>query len=164
MQIGIVVYSVTDNTFKFAEAIAAGLEKDGQGIELIRIETDRPVEKGTKWDMPQYEILNVPDCSDYDVIFAGGPVWALSACPVIIRTIEEMPGLDGKTVMPFVTMAFPFPFFGGGNAVRQIKSAARKSGAKPKGGYVLCRMAHDFDKSVNKQVKRILSDIHSDLQ
>lgn len=159
MQIGIVVYSVTDNTFKFAEAISAGLESAGHDIELTRIETDRPIEGGTKRDMPDYEILNLPDCSDYDIVFMGGPVWAFSACPVIIRTIEEMPGLEGKRVMPFVTMAFPFPFLGGGNAVRQIKSAAEKRGAKPTGGYVVCRMAHDFDKTVNKQVKRILSDM-----
>ena len=164
VNIGILVFSSTGYTLKFAEAIAAGLEKSGHDIELTRIETDIEANEGPPSAESEYNITNLPDCSKYDIVFIGGPVWAFSACHVVLKAIEQLKGVEDKIVFPFLTMAFPFRFMGGNRAIRMIKKRIAENNGKPENGYIVCRMAHDFDKSVNKQVKRILSDIHSDFQ
>ena len=44
----------------------------------------------------------LPDCSRYDKIAIGFPIWWFS-CPMIIHSFLEKVKLDGKTVYPFCT-------------------------------------------------------------
>lgn len=161
MKIGIIVHSVTNNTLRFAENIKTALSKNDFSIELIHIKTDIPIEGGTAGHMPEYKILNLPDCSQYDIVLFGGPVWAFSANPVIMRCIEES-NIENKHIIPFVTMMFAFPFLGGGNAMRMMKRMIlQKQGISLKGS-ILCRMGRAFDKTarikaeeINKQIINI---------
>lgn len=45
---------------------------------------------------------SLPDCSRYDKIAIGFPIWWFS-CPMIIHSFLEKVKLDGKTVYPFCT-------------------------------------------------------------
>lgn len=160
MKIGIIVYSSTNYTLRYAEYIKAVLERNDFSIELTHIKTDIPIEGGIAGSMPEYKILNLPDCSKYDIVLFGGPVWAFSANPVIMRCIEKS-SIENKCVIPFVTMAFPFPFLGGGNAMRMMRRSILKKQGRALKGSVLCRMGRTFDRTAQIKAEEINKQIIS---
>ncbi len=52
-------------------------------------------------ELPPYE-GEVPDLSQYDTVFIGGPVW-WGTYPQVMFTLFKDINLDGKTVIPFTT-------------------------------------------------------------
>jgi flavodoxin len=52
-------------------------------------------------ELPPYE-GNIPDLSQYDTVFIGGPVWWGTYPQVMFTAFNDM-NLDGKTVIPFTT-------------------------------------------------------------
>jgi len=52
-------------------------------------------------ELPPYE-GTVPDLSQYDTVFIGGPVW-WGTYPQVMFTLFKDINLDGKTVIPFTT-------------------------------------------------------------
>ncbi len=63
-------------------------------IQLAKQET-------AKGELPPYE-GKMPDLSQYDVVFIGGPVWWGTYPQVMFTAFKDM-NLDGKTVYPFTT-------------------------------------------------------------
>ncbi len=152
MHIGIIYYSVTGTTEEFASRIANALIKDKHHVELINIKTDVKVTGPGQ----SFKILNEPDCSRFDLVLFGCPVWAFSACPVLIAAIKKSNGLSGKKVIPFVTMGFPFRFLGGTQALRQIEKDAKNKGADVMPGIVIPKLFHDFKSLMDKAVLEII--------
>ncbi len=151
MHAGIIVYSVTGFTKTFAEIIKSVIEKSGHTADIINLETDIRITGGTAASCPEFKFINLPDCTDYDIILIGGPVWAFSANPVIIKCIEQINDVSGKSMMPFVTMAFPFAFMGGLNALRMMRNIAEKRDMHVMEGVVLCRMGRNFNNEAQKK-------------
>ncbi len=58
-------------------------------------------EEANKGELPPYE-GTVPDLSQYDTVFIGGPVW-WGTYPQVMFTLFKDINLDGKTVIPFTT-------------------------------------------------------------
>ena len=58
-------------------------------------------EEARKGELPPYE-GTVPDLSQYDTVFIGGPVW-WGTYPQVMFTLFKDINLDGKTVIPFTT-------------------------------------------------------------
>jgi flavodoxin len=58
-------------------------------------------EEANKGELPPYE-GSVPDLSQYDTVFIGGPVW-WGTYPQVMFTLFKDINLDGKTVIPFTT-------------------------------------------------------------
>ena len=58
-------------------------------------------EEAKKGELPPYE-GKVPDLSQYDTVFIGGPVW-WGTYPQVMFTLFRDINLDGKTVVPFTT-------------------------------------------------------------
>uniref|UniRef100_A0A7C6EGV7 Flavodoxin-like domain-containing protein n=1 Tax=candidate division WOR-3 bacterium TaxID=2052148 RepID=A0A7C6EGV7_UNCW3 len=153
MHIGIIYYSVTGTTEEFASRIVNGLIKERHHVELVNIKTDVKVTGPGQG----FKIMNATDCSNFDFIMFGCPVWAFSACPVIIEAIKKSSGLSGKKVMPFVTMGFPFRCLGGSRAVKQIEKTAREMGADVLPGIVIPKLFHDFKALMDKAVNDIIA-------
>lgn len=63
-------------------------------VELAKDET-------AKGELPPYE-GEVPDLSQYDTVFIGGPIW-WGTYPQVMFTLFRDINLDGKTVIPFTT-------------------------------------------------------------
>ena len=63
-------------------------------IQLAKQET-------AKGELPPYE-GKMPDLSQYDVVFIGGPVWWGTYPQVMFTAFKDM-NLDGKIVYPFTT-------------------------------------------------------------
>ncbi len=58
-------------------------------------------QEAAKGELPPYE-GKMPDLSQYDVVFIGGPVWWGTYPQVMFSAFKDM-NLDGKTVYPFTT-------------------------------------------------------------
>ena len=58
-------------------------------------------EEANNGELPPYE-GDVPDLSQYDTVFIGGPVW-WGTYPQVMFTLFKDINLDGKTVIPFTT-------------------------------------------------------------
>ena len=58
-------------------------------------------EEANNGELPPYE-GDVPDLSQYDTVFIGGPVW-WGTYPQVMFTLFRDINLDGKTVIPFTT-------------------------------------------------------------
>ena len=83
-------------------------------IELAKAEANRG-------ELPPYE-GTVPDLSQYDTVFIGGPVW-WGTYPQVMFTLFKDINLDGKTVIPFTTHEGS----GLANCVEDVKKAFPKA-------------------------------------
>lgn len=115
MKTGIIVYSKTGNTFYVGQRVRESLEKLGQKVVLERIGISGSEESG------KFELLNIPDVSEYDTLILGSPVHGFSLCPVMVKYVSEMVAKDKKVVC-FVTQFFAFSWLGGNRAVKQMES------------------------------------------
>lgn len=157
MNIGIVVYSGTGFTKKFASLINDELKAKGHTVHIAYLETDVPMEKGGR--TAEFKIMNMPDCSKDDLIIAGGPVWGGMPNSVTMSCINEIKGIENKQFIPFVTMMFPFKFMGGYNAISRMNSAAKSRGALPERGAIVTRAWHDFDEMLKKETEKIIETL-----
>lgn len=157
MNVILIYYSLTGTTEEFAGRIANGLIKEKNLVKLFKIETDVKVTEPRQ----DFKILNLPECSKFDLVLFGGPVWAFSACPVIIEAINKSGGLSGKKVIPFVTMGLPFKFMGGFRAINQMTKAATAMGASVLPGIIIPKLFHDFRKLMDKAVIDIIASIRN---
>ncbi|MGB9719999.1 MAG: flavodoxin family protein [bacterium] len=155
MRIGIIYYSVTGTTEELANRIANGLIKEKHHVEVVKIRPNINVTGPGQ----EFEIQNEPDCSKFDLILFGGPVWAFSACPVVLQFIKKSKGLAGKKIIPFVTMGFPFKSLGGKNAINQIGKTAKAFGAEVVSCIIIPKLFHDYRKLMDKEVLGVISKI-----
>ncbi len=139
MKISVIVHSKTGTTRRFAEKIAEKLRSQGHETKLVQLEPDKPVNPDSK----EFAITNAPDCSGFDVVLAGGPVWAFAASPVIHRFLTNSPDINGKRVIPFVTAGLPFRFLGANRALKQMTADATQAGARVEHGAAVLGFFHN---------------------
>jgi len=130
MNVGIIVWSATGNTFSVAETFAEALTKDGHTVTVERIVIDAP-DPGKR--PASWSLTKSPDTAPYDAIVFGSPVEAFSLSGVMTRYLSDLGDLSGKPVFTYVTQFFPRPWMGGTNAVRQLAKSVESHGGKPCG-------------------------------
>ncbi len=158
MKVGILVHSHTGTTLKFAREIESKISRNGHEVTLVQLETDPAVNPSNMSKIKNFKIINLPDCSTFDYILVGGPVWAFSATPITTECFKQMGGLEEKKVMTFITMSFPMRFMGGNRAVSMIKKAAAQQGANVIGeGFVSSKMFHDQPKEMSEMAEKMAS-------
>ena len=155
MNIGIIVHSQTGTTLEFGKIIEKALSESGNSVDVIRVETNVPVNFGSVRQPKKFSIVNIPDCKKYDVLLVGGPVWAFSASPVIAALLQELQDISGKKLLPFVTMGFPFPFMGGKQAIALMSGIASGKGAEVLPGRIIPKLFHDFKKHMEEAASEI---------
>ncbi|HNX01057.1 MAG TPA: hypothetical protein PLE74_02680 [Candidatus Cloacimonadota bacterium] len=153
----IMVHSATGTTLKFANVIKGKLENAGHQVNLIELHTDVPVKTGSIRQPMNFQVLNIPDISNYDVILAGGPVWAFSISTVIYKCMKSIPDMKGKKFLPFVTMGFFLRGMGGTASLSQLARIARDLGAEVLPGAVVCKIFHNIDKMMESEAEKITS-------
>lgn len=96
------------NTHKVANLIQ---EATGADMYEIVPEKEYPDEYRATTEVAKEEQANnerpkiknpLPDVSQYDVVFVGGPIW-WGEYPMVVRTFLDSVDLNGKTVIPFTT-------------------------------------------------------------
>jgi flavodoxin len=155
MRIGVVFHSKTGTTSRFAEKIAEKLTEKGHTVDLVQLETDVPVKSGSVRHTVEFSVVNAPDCSGYDALLAGGPVWAFSASPVIHEFLRSLSGLSGKRFVPFVTAGFPFRFMGANQALDLMEKTAGQSGADVEKGPAVLWMLHNRQREMEQGASEI---------
>lgn len=158
MNIAIIFHSSTGTTKKFAEKISDALRIKGNTVDTIQLKTDVPINSGSVRSSSKFKITNLPDIKKYDVILTGGPVWAFSASPVIIKCIENL-NFAHKKVLPFVTMGFPFRPMGGNQAIALMSKVAIKKDATVLPGVIVPKLFHDINKEMAHEIETIIKTI-----
>ncbi len=155
MKVAIIVHSKTGNTMKLAQKIESLLHERNYKVGLFDLQTDVSLHPGIK----EFQITNLPDLSQYDIILAGAPVWAFRASPLIVKAIATVTGIEGKIFVPFVTMHFPFPNLLGGSVLNKMRALSLKRSAKPLGGVAACKSFHDLRHEIDIAAEEIIRTI-----
>lgn len=116
MNIGIIIYSLTGNTFSVAEKLQAALTAQGHTVELKRV----TVVNETPNSRNNIALENTPSITAYDAVIFGAPVHGYSLSPVMSLYLKQLQALTGKEVAGFVTEHFPKPWMGGNHAIKQM--------------------------------------------
>jgi len=146
LNIGIIFHSKTGNTRALAKKIETKLIEKKHKVTLTELTTDKTVKDDYKKN--DFAITNLPDCTPYEAIFLGCPVWAFSASPVILNAIDSLPKISGKIAIPFVTMGFPLRFMGGNSAIRNMSKPIIQKGAIVRKGAIAPILFHKFEKVI----------------
>jgi flavodoxin len=157
MNIAIIYYSQTGTTKTLASMMEAGLVEKGHKVKRIELRTNAPVKGGTIRQPITFEVTNLPDLTEFDAICIGGPVWAFGPNTVTYKAILQMPDLNGKKVLPFVTMGFPFKGMGGRGAIQHMSAALAEKGAKVLHGIIVPKMFRNHEFQLKTAVIKCLA-------
>jgi NAD(P)H dehydrogenase (quinone) len=150
VKIGIIVYSQTGNTFSVAQELKEKLAAAGHTVNVERLTT-----VGGEVDPKKAKIEKFPDLSTYDALAFGGPVQAFSLSQVMAGYMSQLPSLQGKKVVCFVTKGLPLALTGGNKAVSQLKSACESKGGKVVGTGIVYWVNKDRENHINEVVGKL---------
>ena len=122
MNIGIILWSQTGNTYSVAEKIKERLTSAGHSVNIDRLRIVGEFKPGQK-DI-QFETL--PDIKKYDGIVFGAPVQAFSLAQVMKKYLSQIQSLKDKKVALYVTKQLRFNWTGGNQAINKMKKTCRK--------------------------------------
>lgn len=124
MNIGIILYSKTNNTLTVAQRLEQALGSLGQTAKIERI-------TAIESSPPQNIVLkDKPDIANYDTLVLASPVHAFSLCPVMRLYLEQLDRLDNKKIYLFVTQQFPYAWIGGNRAISQMNKICQSKGGE----------------------------------
>lgn len=127
MNIGIVVYSHTGNTYSVVERFKKELEEMGNIVSIERLE---PVNKEDVHPRAKnIEYKRLPELDQYDAYIFASPIQAFSLCTGMKSFLEKMESLNNKQVACFITKGLPFNWTGGNRAIRQFKKLLKQKDA-----------------------------------
>jgi flavodoxin len=132
MEIGIIVYSKTGNTYSVAEKLQKKLKADGHSVELEEV---IPVGEVKPGENVAFE--NKPEIDDYDAVIFGSPVHAFSLAPAMKEYLNQIQSLEGKKVACYVTKGLPFKSTGGKQAISQMTKIVQSKGGNILGTDIL---------------------------
>ncbi|MDO5575604.1 MAG: hypothetical protein Q4F84_00880 [Fibrobacter sp.] len=155
MKIAIVIHSQSGHTAAFARVIASKFNENGHEADIKLLRPTKHVHPGIK----EFELRNAPEINEYDAVLFGGPVWAFTASPVIIKYITELEKLKGKKVASFVTMGFPFPWLGGNNAIKVMNNKLDCTGADVIQGEIVSYTFRANTAKMTQAAERLYSEI-----
>ena len=126
MNIGVVVYSLTGNSFSVAEAIKGALGSAGHTIsfDTIKARNEDPNATGP------VQLTQIPSVDGVKALVLGGPVRGFATAPIVKAYLEQLPNLNGLCVFLFVTHHFPFAFLGGNSALGMTRKLIEAKGGK----------------------------------
>jgi len=125
MNIGIILYSQTGNTYSVSLKLKEKLITAGHSVNIERLKVVGEVHPGIK-DI-KFEKLH--DAELYDALVFGSPVQAFSLSSAMASYLTQIASLQGKKVAFLVTQFFPFPCMGGNRTVGQMKKICESKGA-----------------------------------
>jgi len=144
MNIGIIVYSETGNTYSVAEEIEKRLSAGGHRTKIERI----MAKKGENSKAKELDGDHLPDLEDYEAILFGAQVQAFSLSEVMKRYLNNIPSLEGKKVACFITKGLPFDWTGGTRAVGQMERICKSKGARVLGTGIVKWMSTGREKQI----------------
>jgi flavodoxin len=108
MKSSVVYYSLTGKTAKIAEMLFQELGKKGE-VEVLRLS---PLDESTNFfkqgerafRKKKAQLAEIKtDLREFDLVCFGTPVWAFGPTPAMRAYLDSCSGLEGKTILLFVT-------------------------------------------------------------
>lgn len=155
----ILIHSHTGTTLRFAQIIADALKQKGLSADLIHLQADPPITVGSSMLKKEFAFTNLPDIKKYDLVLAGGPIWAFTVSPVILAAVRQLKDLHGKKLIPLVTMGFPFEVMGGKQGIAAISRQAAALGAEVLPGQIIPQLFHNPQKLMRASAAKIAASI-----
>ncbi len=151
MNIGIIVYSKTGNTFEVASRLKGSLEQKGYSVSLEQVTLEKDAKPGEK----DIKLVNIPDVERYEQLIFGSPVQAFSLAEGMNAYLEQIPSLEGKEVSLFVTKQLPFAWTGGNRTLGQMEKICAGKGAKVRGKEIV----YWHEKNREKTIKQCIDSL-----
>ncbi len=125
MNIGIILYSETGNTYSVSQKLKEKFIKVGHSVNIERLKVIGKVNPGKK----NIQFDSLPDIEPYDALVFGSPVQAFSLSSTMTAYMSQIKSLQDKKVAFLVTQFFPFPWLGGNRTIGQMKKICESKGA-----------------------------------
>lgn len=151
MNIGIVLYSQTGNTYSVSLELKKKLITAGHSVNIERLKVTGEVRPGTK----DIKFETLPDTELYDALVFGSPVQAFSLSSVMASYLTQIESLQGKKVAFLVTHFFPFPWMGGNRTVGQMKKICKSKGAAVCGAEIVDWSNPSREKRITEVVENL---------
>lgn len=149
MNIGIIVYSQTENTYTVGQRLEEKLASEGHTVVLERVTPVGDVNPGSK----DITFKNAPEIDSYDAVIFGSPVHAFSLAPAMKAYLEQLKSLSGKEIICFVTKGLRFKWTGGTRAIGQMKKLCTS-----KGGNVVDTGIIIWNKNRDKEIEVLVKN------
>jgi len=151
MNVGIILYSETGNTYSVSQKLKEKLVKAGHSVNIERLKVIGKVKPGTK----DIKFETLPDTDSYDALVFGSPVQAFSLSSVMTAYLSKIKSLQDKKVAFLVTQYFPFPWLGGNRAIGQMKKIGESKGAIVCGTAVVNWSKPSREKQITEMVEKL---------
>jgi flavodoxin len=153
MNIGIIVYSQTGNTYTVAQKLKEKLEAGGHTANVEKVTFSGEATPGKK----SFQLTSPPAVDHYDRLLFGAPVQAFSLMPVMAAYLDQLPSLQGKRVACFVTKQLPFNWTGGSRAVSAMKKICEGKGATVCGTDIIIWSGKAREQNISRSVGSLIS-------
>jgi len=151
MNIGIILYSETGNTYSVSQKLKEKLIKGGHSVNLERLKVIGKVNPGKK----NIQFDSLPDIEPYDALVFGSPVQAFSLSSTMTAYLSQIKSLQDKKVAFLVTQFFPFPWLGGNRTIGQMKKICESKGAIVFGTAVINWSKSSRKKQITDMVEKL---------
>lgn len=149
MQIGIVIYSQTENTYLTALKLKEKLIEKGHEVELERL----TIRGETAPRAKNVDLENIPDITSYDGLIFGSPVHAFTLAPAMASYLDQIPLVENKKIALFVTKSLPFNWTGGNQAIGKMKKICQSKKGKIVGTDIVVWRG-DVDKKIENMIRQ----------
>ncbi len=125
MNIGIIVYSYTNNTMSIAKRLESYLLSKGHtaSIQSIKADNENP-------NSSSFRLTNQPSTQTYDAIIFGSCVRGFDCAPIFKEYIQNVNSLSNKKIAGFVSQYFPFDSMGGNQALGSMERIIHQKNAQ----------------------------------
>jgi len=151
MNIGIILYSETGNTYSVSQKLKEKLVKAEHSVNIERLKVIGKVKPGTK----DIKFETLPDNDSYDALVFGSPVQAFSLSSAMTSYLSQIESLQDKKVAFLVTQFFPFAWLGGNRAIGQMKKICESKGASVCGTAVVNWSKPSREKQITEMVEKL---------
>jgi NAD(P)H dehydrogenase (quinone) len=128
MKVGIIVHSKTGHSLQVANQLKLAMMSAGHQVEVVQIEALNDGET----QVNSVRLKSLPDIASYSLIVLGAPVRGGRLSPVLQAYLAQLPTMQGKMIMGYVTQAFPFPSLGGSQAIGNLTEILKEKNAELK--------------------------------
>ena len=151
MNIGIILYSETGNTYSVSQKLKEKLVKSGHSVNIERLKVIGKIHPSTK----DVKFETLPNIEPYDALVFGSPVQAFSLSSAMRAYLLQTKSLQDKKIAFLVTQSFPFPWLGGNHAIGQMKKICESKGATIRGTAVVNWSKPSREKQISEIVEKL---------
>ena len=151
MNIGIILYSETCNTYSVSQKLKEKLVKSGHSVNIERLKVIGKIHPSTK----DVKFETLPNIEPYDALVFGSPVQAFSLSSAMRAYLLQTKSLQDKKIAFLVTQSFPFPWLGGNHAIGQMKKICESKGATIRGTAVVNWSKPSREKQISEIVEKL---------